>query len=121
MSEYTYYENLRDAPRISKSVFVKYEFRDPLGKTVGTGIATTKDMSITGMKFLCAVSIVKKDYVVKLSIQLDRQTQIGIVGVVTWVETPKPKQYLVGIRFHSISEVSKAKLLKFLHSSVPAT
>jgi c-di-GMP-binding flagellar brake protein YcgR len=118
MSDYTPYENLRDAPRITKSVFIKYEFRNTAGKTVGTGIATTRDMSLTGMKFLCAVNV-KKDYVVKLSIQLDRISQVGVVGLVTWVETPKPRQYLVGVRFHSMPEVSRTKLLKFLHSSAP--
>ena len=120
MNAFSYYDNLRDAPRITKSVFVKYEFRDFEGKTVGTGIATTKDLSLTGMKFLCAVGV-KKDYVVKLSIQIDRVTQVGVVGVASWFETPKPKQYLVGIRFHSMPEDARSKLMKFINSSVPTT
>ena len=120
MSAYSEYENLRDAPRIAKSVFVKYEFRDTTGKTVGTGIATTRDMSLTGMKFLCAVGV-KKDFVAKLNIQLDRITQVGVVGVVTWVETPKPRQFLVGIRFHSMPEISRVKLMKFINSTAPGS
>ena len=119
MSTYSYYDNMRDAPRISKSVFVKYDFRDTIGKPIATGIATTRDLSATGMKFLCGAPV-KKDYVAKLSIQLDRMNQLGVVGTVSWVDSPKPGQYLVGIRFHSISEISKAKLLKFLNALPPA-
>jgi len=118
MSAYSYYDNMRDAPRINRSVFVKYDFRDTQSKPIATGIATTRDMSLTGMKFLCAAPV-KKDYVVKLSIQLDKLNQIGVVGTVSWVETPKPKTYLVGIRFHSMSEVSRTKLMKFLNSVAP--
>ena len=120
MSSYSYYDNMRDAPRISKSIFVKYDFRDTTGKTIATGIATTRDLSATGMKFLCGAPV-KKDYVAKLSLQLDRITQIGVIGTVSWVESPKPGQYLLGVRFHSISEGSKAKLLKFLNAVPPSS
>jgi len=115
MSAYSYYDNMRDAPRISKSVFVKYEFRDTTNKTIATGIATTRDLSLTGMKFLCGAKV-KKDYVAKLNIQLDQLNQVGVIGIISWVETPKPGQFLVGIRFHSMSEDARTRMMKFLNS-----
>jgi len=118
MCAYSYYDNMRDAPRISKSVFVKYDFRDATNTSIATGIATTRDLSLTGMKFLCGAKV-KKDYVAKLNIQLDHLNQIGVIGTVSWVETPKPGQFLVGIHFHSMSEDARTKMMKFLNSLAP--
>lgn len=118
MSDYSYYDNLRDTPRISKSVFLKYDIRDLNNKSISTGIATTRDLSVGGTKFLCSAPA-RKDYVVKLQIQLDKVNQVGAIGTVAWVETPKPGQYLLGVQFHSMPEVSKAKIIKFLNSLAP--
>jgi c-di-GMP-binding flagellar brake protein YcgR len=109
---------MRDAPRISKSVFVKYDFRDHTNTSVATGIATTRDLSLTGMKFLCGAKV-KKDFVAKLAIQLDKLNQVGVIGTVSWVETPKPGQHLVGIHFHSMSEDARTRMMKFLNSLAP--
>ncbi len=118
MSEYSYYDNMRDTPRISKSVFVKYDIRDTNNKSIATGIATTRDLSVGGTKFLCSAAV-RKDYIVKLQIQLDKINQVGVIGTVAWVEIPKPGQYLVGIQFQSMPETSKAKIVKFLNSLAP--
>lgn len=118
MSEYSYYDNTRDTPRISRSVFVKYDIRDENNKSVATGIATTRDLSVGGAKFLCTVPA-RKDYIVKLQIQLDKINQVGVIGTVAWVESLKPGQYLLGIQFYSISDAAKTKIIKFLNSYAP--
>ena len=118
MSNYSYYDNMRDTPRISKSVFVKYDIRDTNNKSIATGIATTRDLSVGGMKFLCSAPV-KKDYVAKLQIQLDKANQVGAIGTLAWVEQTKPGQFLIGIQFHSTPELTKAKIVKFLNELAP--
>ena len=118
MSNYSYYDNMRDTPRISKSVFVKYDIRDNANKSVATGIATTRDLSVGGMKFLCSAPV-KKDYIVKMQIQLDKLNQVGAIGTLAWVEQTKPGQYMVGVQFQSTPEATKAKIVKFLNELAP--
>jgi c-di-GMP-binding flagellar brake protein YcgR len=118
MDDYSYYENLRDAPRISSSVFVKYEIRNEYNTPAAKGVTTTRDISAGGMKFFCATAV-RKDYIVKLQIELDKLNIIPAVGVVAWVEQPKAGQYLVGIRFTSITEDAKTKIVRHLNKYAP--
>lgn len=115
---YSYYDNIRDFPRITKAVFVKYEIRNEMNATISSGIATTKDLSMGGLKFVCSTPV-KVGYIVKLEVKLDTFNSIGAVGTVAWVENPKHGQFVVGVKFQPLEEKHKAKILKFLNSFAP--
>ena len=113
--DYSYYENIRDFPRVSKAVFVKYDIRNDLNKSISTGIATSKDISLGGLKFVCSTPV-KIGYIVKMEVQLDKINTIGCIGTVAWVESPKHGQYVIGVKFQPLHEKYRAKIMKFLNS-----
>jgi len=118
MPDYSFYENARNAPRVTKAVFVKYEIRNDLNNPIASGIATTKDISLGGLKFVCSAPA-RKNYIVKLEIQLDKLTKIGALGTVAWVDEPKHGQFHIGVQFQNLPEVYKQKIVKFLNSFAP--
>ena len=115
---YSYYDNIRDFPRVTKAVFVKYDIRDEMNRIVSNGIATTKDISLGGLKFVCATPV-KVGFIVKMEIKLDTFTSVAAIGTVAWVDNPRHGQYIIGIKFQPLMEKYKALILKFLNSFAP--
>lgn len=118
MSAYSYYEDKRDHPRINSAVFVKYDIRDEVNQTLANGVATTRDLSLGGMRFICPTPV-RKDYILKMQIQLDRFTNIAALGTVAWVKEIKPGQFMVGIQFNQLPEQFRGKIIKYLNSFAP--
>jgi len=116
--DYSYYENLRNSPRVSKAVFIKYDIRDEFNKSLATGVATSRDISLSGVKFVCS-NPVKVGYIVKMEVQLDKLNTIACLGTVVWVENPKHGQYVMGVKFQPLHEKYTAKIMKFLNSFRP--
>ncbi|MCK5269073.1 MAG: PilZ domain-containing protein [Spirochaetes bacterium] len=115
---YSYYDEKRDYPRLKNALFVKYEIRTDLNKIVTNGISTTRDVSLGGMKLMCAARV-KKGYIAKLQIKLDKITNIGVVATVAWIEEMRPGQYLIGLKFSNFNLIDKQKLIKHLNSMAP--
>mgnify|MGYP000918789382 FL=1 len=116
--DYSYYDNIRDFPRVSKAVFVKYDIRNELNKSASSGVATTKDISLGGLKFVCATPV-KVGYIVKMEVKLETFTSIAAIGTVAWVENPKHGQYIIGVKFQPLQEKYRAMIIKFLNSFAP--
>lgn len=118
MSDMSYYDNLRDTPRVDSAVFIKYDIRDETNKTVSSGISTTRDISVGGVKFFCTTPV-RKGFIVKLQLQLDRLTSIAVLGTVAWVKQTKPGQFLLGVEFRNLPEPSRTKIVKFINQNAP--
>lgn len=118
MSAYSFYDNKRDTPRVNSSVYIKYEIRNEMNVKVGSGIATTRDISVGGARFL-STTPASKGYILKMQIQLDTFTTLGVVGTVAWVEQTRPGQYQLGVQFKSLGPSERQKLISFLNKNAP--
>lgn len=118
MPDFSYYDNMRENPRVQKAVFVKYDLRNETNNPVGTGVATSRDISAGGLKFMCTKPA-RKGYIIKMQIQLDKLNTFGAIGTIAWVETLRPGQFMVGVKFENLPEIHKQKIIKFLNKMAP--
>ena len=118
MPDMSFYENVREDPRVTSSVFVRYNISDETNKSVASGVSTTRDISAGGLKFFCTTPA-RTGYIVKMQLQLTKFNTIGVLGTVAWVKQPRPGQFLLGVKFENLAQVHLEKIVKFLNEHAP--
>lgn len=118
MDSYSYYDEKRTFPRLRNALFVKYEIRTDLNNVISSGISTTRDISLGGMKLVCAAPV-KPGYIVKLIIQLDKVNKVGVIATVVWVSEMRPGQYMIGLKFANLEGLDRQMLVKYVNSFAP--
>jgi len=111
-------ENNRNAPRLSKAVYIKYEIRNFDNLLINSGVATSRDLSATGSKFMIT-GRATSGYLIKMRLDLSKTKKIIIIGTITRIENIRPGKKIIGVKFESITEKSKLELNAYLNSFAP--